>query len=151
MGTENLFIVVNRKSAKVFEVSYKPDSLTWVKTLRNPLGTTKNKLMTTDKPGFSRGKFAKIKSPHALTGKTTPHEETARTFAKKISQFVKAQKLEKTKSLFTIAAEPHMLGLVKKAMEQDHLKAPIKWLNKDLEKMTTNRLENLLFKTKVRS
>jgi protein required for attachment to host cells len=148
MGQQDLFIVVNRKSAKVFEISRKPDGITWIKTLRNPLGTTKNKLMTTDKPGMGRSKFSKIRAPHTLTGKSTPHEETAKTFAKKISHFVKARKLEQTNLIFTIAAEPHMMGLVKKAMDQDKFKAPVKWVQKDLEKLTTDKLERLLFKGK---
>jgi len=148
MEAQNLFIVVNRKSAKIFEISRTPNAITWIKTLHNPLGTTKNKLMSTDKPGMARSKFSKIRSPHALTGKTTPHEETARTFAKKISQFIKTRKLEKSLLGFTIAAEPHMMGLVKKAIDQEKLKAPIKWLQKDLEKMTTDKLETLLFKGK---
>lgn len=148
MGPQSWFVVVNRKSAKVFEISRKPDSLTWLKTLRNPLGTTKNRLMTSDKPGMARGKFSKAKGLHALTRERDPHEDVAVEFAKKISQFLRDHREEKDYLSLTIAAEPHMMGLVKKAIERDHLKVNIKWMSKDLEKMSTDKLETMLFTTK---
>ncbi len=148
MGPQNWFVVVNRSSAKIFEVSRKPDALTWLKTIRNPLGTTKNKLMTTDKPGVSRGKFTKIKSPHALTRERDPHEDVAVDFAKKIAHYLKDHKEDKNFLGLTIAAEPHMMGLVKKAIEHDRIKVNVQWLRKDLEKMTTDKLENMLFTSK---
>lgn len=148
MGPQNWFVVVNRKSAKIFEVAHRPDSLTWLKTLRNPLGTAKNKVMSTDKPGYGRSKYAAIKSPHALTRERDPHEDIAIEFAKKIAQFLKNHKLENNFMSLTIAAEPHMMGLVKKALTQDKVKVPIKWLRKDLEKMTTEKLEVMFFKPK---
>jgi protein required for attachment to host cells len=148
MGPQNWFVVVNRKSAKVFEVSRKPDALTWLKTLRNPLGATKNKLMTTDKPGVSRGKYAKAFGLHTLTHEKNPHEDVAVDFAKKIAHFLKGRKSEKEFLSLTIAAEPHMMGLVKKAIEHDRFKVSIKWVPKDLEKMSTEKLESLLFSSK---
>lgn len=146
MGPQSLFLVVNRTSAKIFEISRRPDSLTWVKTMKNSLGSTKNKLMTKDKPGMSRGKYAKSNSPHALTHERNPHEDVAVTFAKKISIYLK-KNLDNNEVLnLTIAAEPHMLGLVKKAVKQESFTTPIKWMRKDLEKLTTDKLENVIFK-----
>lgn len=145
MGPQNWFVVVNRKSAKIFEVSEKPDSLTYLKTLRNPLGTERNRVMEMDKPGFSRGKFAKARSPHALTHERDPHEDVAVAFAKKISHYLKDHKLDKDYLGVTIAAEPHMMGLVKKALKKDGLPVDVRWLRKDLEKMTTRKLEEMLF------
>lgn len=146
MGPKNWFVVVNRKSAKVFEVSKKPDDLTWVKTLRNPLGIERNRVMATDKPGVSRGKFAKTKNIHSLDRERNPHEDVAHEFAKKISAFLKKHKMEKDYLSVTIAAEPHMMGLVKKAIDHDRFKVNVKWINKDLEKMTTAKLEAMVFK-----
>jgi protein required for attachment to host cells len=146
MGPQNWFVVVNRSSAKIFEVSRKPDSLTWLKTIRNPLGTTKNKLMTTDKPGVSRGKYSKAKGLHTLTRERDPHEDVAIEFAKKIAHYLKDHQLEKDYLGLTIAAEPHMMGLVKKAIVHDRIKINVKWVRKDLEKMTTDKLEAMLFK-----
>lgn len=148
MKAQSLFIVVNRKSAKIFQITRRPDSLTWLKTMKNPLGTTKNKLMTTDKPGLSRGKNTKIKSPHTLTRERNPHEEVAVHFAKKISLHLKKENETGSVLNLTIAAEPHMLGLIKKSIERDQLKTPIKWMGKDLEKFTTEKLEGEIFKSR---
>lgn len=151
MGPQNWFVVVNRKSAKIFEISRKPDALTYLKTLRNPLGTLRNRLMSMDKPGMSRGKYAKASSPHTLTRERNPHEDVAVDFAKKLAHYLKNHKLENDYLSLTIAAEPHMMGLVKKAIQQDRLKVNIKWLRKDLEKMTTRRLEGMLFAPTARA
>jgi protein required for attachment to host cells len=147
MGHQNLFVVVNRQSAKIFEVANSPESLVWLQTLKNPLGATKNKLMTNDKPGLSRGKFAKARSPHALTRERNPHEDAAIEFARKIALFIKTHQGEKELSRMTVAAEPHMMGLVKKALEQKpgHPGQRIRWLAKDLDKMTTQKLESFYF------
>ncbi len=147
MNAQSLFIVVNRKSAKIFEISRKPDSLTWLKTMKNPLGDVKNKLLTTDKPGLSRGKYKNNKAPHNLTRERNPHEDVAVTFAKKISLYLKKQQDQDKILNLTVAAEPHMLGLVKKSFDHDQLKTPVKWLRKDLEKLTTERLEAEVFKS----
>jgi protein required for attachment to host cells len=148
MGPQNWFVVVNRKSAKIFEVSKKPDALNYLKTLRNPLGTAKNRIMSTDRPGMSRGKFASARSPHTFNPERDPHEDVAVAFAKKIASYLKDHKLEKDYLSLTIAAEPHMMGLVKKALSRDRLKVNIKWLRKDLEKMTTAKLESMVFAAK---
>ena len=145
MGPQNWFVVINRKSAKVFEVSDKPQALTYLRTIRNPLGAIKNKLMRLDKPGFSRGKFVKNKSPHALTHEKNPQEDSAIDFAKKLAHYLRSHKLNKNYLNLIIAAEPHMMGLVRKAIEHDHFKVNIRWLQKDLEKMSTERLETMLF------
>ena len=148
MGPQNWFVVVNRSSAKIFEISEKPDALTYLKTLRNPLGTTRNRAMKLDKPGMSRGKLAGNKSPHALTHEKDPHEDVAVAFAKKIATYLREHKLDKDYTSLTIAAEPHMMGLVKKAVSSNALKVGIKWIRKDLEKMTTRKLEDVVFQKK---
>lgn len=145
MGPQNWFIVVNRKSAKIFEITDRPQALNYLRTIRNPLGAIKNKLMRVAKPGYSRGKFVRNKSPHTLTHEKNPHEDAAIDFAKKLAHYLKSHKLHKDYLNLTIAAEPHMMGLVKKAIEHDHFNVNIRWLQKDLEKMTTDRLEGLLF------
>lgn len=151
MGPQNWLVIVSRSSAKIFEVSRKPDAVTWLQTIKNPLGSLKNRIMTDDKPGLSRGKFAGAKSPHCLVHERSPHEDAAIGFAKKISAYLKSQKQEKSYLALTIAAEPHMMGLIKKAMDQARLKVVIRWLHKDLEKMSTPYLEELMFKSLPKS
>jgi protein required for attachment to host cells len=146
MGTQNkCLIVMGRKSAKVFSISGRESTLKWLKTLRNPLGAERNRVMSHDKPGMSVGKFKNNRSPHALTGGKNPHEEVAIEFAKKVGTFVKHLNEGQEFSNLTIAAESHMLGLMKKAFKKEKVNVDINWIKKDLDKMTTKKIEKLIF------
>jgi hypothetical protein len=138
-------IVMGRKSAKVFSVSEREGSLEWLKTLRNPLGGERNRIMRKDKPGVSRGKYAKNAFLHALTGGKNPHEDVAIEFAKRIGEYVKQNNEEKAFSDLTIAAEAHMLGLVKKTFKNEKIKVDVEWVRKDLDKLSTKKIEKLVF------
>lgn len=150
MGSNNWFVVINRSSAKIFEIVRRPDSLNWLRTLPNPLGAEKNRALTRDKPGAMRSRFSQSKGVHKLNGEKVPHDEVALTFAKQVAEFLVQHKLGKDFLGVTIAAEPHMKGLLKKGLEKSKVKMAIQWLEKDLEKMPTERLEKFVFQSKPR-
>jgi protein required for attachment to host cells len=137
-------IVMGRKSAKIFTVSDKKPSLKWIKTLQNPLGREKNKVMSYDKPGMSMGKYSKNMSPHDLTGGKNPHEYVAVEFAKKVSDFLKHKSEDNEFSKLTIAAESHMMGLIKKTFKAEKMKLDVEWVKKDLDKLTVKKIEAIL-------
>lgn len=145
MAAQQWFVVVSRKAAKVFEVDPAQETLGYIKSIQNPLGREKNKSMSTDKPGVSRGKLMRG-SPHNLATEKSPHEDAAIEFARKLSHQLKAYGHDHVFTHLTIAAEPHMMGLIKKAMQHDKVKFEVNWVKKDLEKMSTSRLESVLFK-----
>jgi protein required for attachment to host cells len=138
-------IVMGRKSAKVFSISEDESKVKWLKTLRNPLGGERNRVMQNDRPGSSRGKYSKNVSPHSLTGGKDPHEDVAIEFAKKVGDYVKQNNEEKVFSDLTIAAESHMLGLIKKAFKTEKIKVDVEWLKKDMEKLTSKKIEKIMF------
>lgn len=146
MGSKNKWLIVmGRKSAKVFSVSEDESSLRWLKTLRNPLGSERNRVMAYDKPGMSVGKFKNNRSPHALTGGKDPHEDVAVEFAKKVGAYVKHNNEEKVFSDLTVAAESHMLGLMKKAFRKEKVDVDVHWVKKDLDKLSTKKIEKIVF------
>jgi protein required for attachment to host cells len=138
-------VVMGRKSAKIFSVSDKKESIKWLKTMKNPLGGERNRVMRDDKPGMSIGKFKGNSSPHALTGGKDPHEDVAVEFAKKVGEFIKTNNEEEEFATLTIAAESHMLGLIKQTFRKEKIKINVEWVPKDLNKLTNKKIEKIVF------
>lgn len=147
MNHKEWIIVASRKSAKVFTRSTREPQLKYLETIKNSLGRTRNKEMMTDKPGISRNKFIGASGVHSMTGEKNPHEDATKEFSKVIAKFISKHQLSGDYDELTIAAEPHMLGLLKAETNSVGGNEKFKWIAKDLEKFPTSKLEEVFSRT----
>jgi protein required for attachment to host cells len=119
-------MVANRVHAQVFH----GQTFELIEKLENPIGREKNHALTTDKPGWSRGKFAQPSSIHALTGEKDPHEEAAIQFARKLARFIDKAFIMHRFDTLTLVAEPKLLGHIRASLSK-HLLKQIDCVEKD--------------------
>lgn len=130
-----LYVIANRVEARIFKDS--PFEL--VKTLVNNLGREKNKVLRTDKPGWSRSRFSKSSGIHAMTGEKNPHEEAAVQFARKISRYIERQKNIHAFDQMVIAAEAKMMGRIRSQLDV-RVAEDVRWLKKDFGHLSSSEI-----------
>lgn len=132
-------VVANRIEAKFFNKN--PFNL--INVLYNDLGREKNHAFTTDKPGWSRGKFVQSSSTHSLTGEKNPHNDAAIQFARELSRHIKHQFDIHNSLELQICAEPKMMGYIRAGIE-DRLMKWIEWVPKDFSYFNNDQIAEAL-------
>lgn len=132
-------VIVSRANARVFS----EQRMNLIAELKNELGRTKNREMTTGKPGVGRNRMASRTSTHNLTGGKDPHEDAAVVFARRIGMFLTKQMNLGNFTGLLIVAEPRMMGHVKAAMGRK-LAGRTEWLRKDFGKLKAHELKRAL-------
>ncbi len=139
---KNWTLVISRNKAKILSVVAGPvRKLKMVNEISNPLGRTRNRAMKTDKPG--RG-VSSMRGTFSMTGEKDPHEDAAVMFVHKICDQLEKNRQKKSFDALIVAAEPHLMGIIKKKMKSPLKKQVVKWVNKDLEKIALKDLPNHL-------
>lgn len=113
--TKNWYLVANRSVAVIYE-NKAGKAFKFIERINNPLGATPTHLLMSDKPGKSISSAGHRAIHHSLEKKTLAHEENAKKFARKISQFLKGAQNKGRFNEITLVAEPHFLGLIQNAL-----------------------------------
>jgi protein required for attachment to host cells len=117
---KNWTVVLSRNKAKFLTVIAGPArKLKLVDEISNPLGRTRNRDMQTS---------------HRI-GEKDPHEDAAVMFIGKICDQLEKLRYKKKFDALIVAAEPHLMGILKKKMKSPLKTQVVKWVNKDLEKI----------------
>ena len=142
------YVLSNRTGAVIYR-DYKKNQFEFVNRLENPDGALTEGELDSDRPGtgFSSGGLGTIH--HGLDRTFAHHEAQAKSFSRKISQFLaEAQRDEKFTDL-VLVAEPHFLGLlrgslpasVKKMVAHEVNHAYIQGSDQKLKKLVHRALE----------
>ncbi len=109
------YVLVTRIDASIFIGRGAAEKLEFVEKFVNPEGLLQERELVSDKPGrkFSTA-GGNVRND---IGQQTPHHEmSARRFVRKISALLKEAYSAKQFDELVLVAEPHMLGLLRKAM-----------------------------------
>jgi protein required for attachment to host cells len=128
-------VAVDREKARFFL----EEPFEQFKLFENPLGRAKNKELTTDRPGFSRGKFGRASSIYSMSGEKNPHEDAAIHFAKEIGRFLSQQDHAKNFESISIASEPKMMGRLRSELSEK-LNDRVNWVSKDLTHLKNHEI-----------
>ncbi len=120
-------IIADRIEARIFRET----PFTLIKTLANPLGREKNKVLRTDKPGWGKAQYSRSAGIHSMSGEKDPHEEAAVQFARTLSRFLERESEADRYDDLMIVAEPKMLGRIRSFLAP-HLSERVHWMKKDL-------------------
>lgn len=131
--------IINRTEARIFNA----EDMSKIYTLKNSAGKQKNREFTTDKPGVARNRSLSKSSTHSLTGEKSPHNEAAKAFARKISEYLRKRHGEGRFASLLLIAEPRMQGWVRKELDPK-IKKLAKWKSKDLAKASDQEIKILI-------
>lgn len=130
----NWTVVLSRNKARILTVIPGINrKLKLVDEISNPIGRTRNREMKTDKPG--RGVASGRGATFSMTGEKDPHEDAAIMFVGKVCEQLEKLRHKKKFDALIVAAEPHLMGILKKKMKSNLKTQVVKWVNKDLEKI----------------
>lgn len=132
-------VVANRTEARI----YNKKSFMPLNVLYNDLGREKNHAFTTDKPGWSRGKFSHASGPHALTGEKNPHNDAAIQFARQLCRHLKHQFDIHNFFELQICAEPKMMGYIRAHLDPQLMKW-VEWTPKDFSYFNDTQIAEAL-------
>jgi protein required for attachment to host cells len=108
------YLVANRAEALVYEGGLN-GAFRYVKRLKNPKGKLTELQLVSDRPGRTFSS-ARTGTRHGYEPRTPYHEAVAQQFARKIAEMLEAGALDRQYSDLVVMAEPHFLGLLKKAL-----------------------------------
>lgn len=136
-------VVISRAQAKIFKRTDTNASLQWVHNIVNPEGRLRNHEFEGHAPSLSYSKFAGARHPY-LKGqkKTSAHEVSVDRFARKIAKILKESAHRQDFEKLYVFAEPHLLGKVRDLLSRALKGIEIEWVAKDLEKATTQQIQN---------
>lgn len=128
-------VIINRVEARVFDA----EGMLRINVLQNAAGREKNRAFTTDKPFTGRSSGLSKSLTHSV-GESSPHDEVAKRFAKKIGNYLKKRFDEHLFESVVLVAEPRMHGWVNSALD-DQLKKLATWESGDLGKLSDHELK----------
>jgi protein required for attachment to host cells/ribosome-associated translation inhibitor RaiA len=151
--------VCSRAGARIFKKQYHDVEL--FHSLDFPLGRERTRALRNDKPSVSRMGFAAGGgATHRMTGGKDPHEELAVSFSKTLGAYLKNAFQKKQFEQLVIVAEPHLMGLIKLALDKKIQASVSQWITKDLVRfslfnvkklfLSEKELKNIRFKNKLR-
>ncbi len=141
---KDCLVIVNREDAKFF--SYQDQKLDFIMKFENPMGTLKNKDLTSSKPGMKTSNPG-FSGFHSVGGSKPPTEHIEENFAKYLAVYIPKEIAKHEFSEIRIAAEPKMRGLLKAEMNRRNSKNQITWLNEDWNKVPNHKIEKILSET----
>lgn len=116
-------VVAHRAGARVFLQHGRNAALELVLTLDHPAGHLQDREFGSDRPGRSQDRAGPAR--HALVDETSPREESAQRFARELADRLAAARVAHECDALVLVAEPHMLGLLRSALDA-HTKAMVR-------------------------
>lgn len=135
----SLVAVASQKELKVFNRDLKSGALNFDHCLENDLVNLRDSEVTRHHPGMVAEGGAGV-ARHSMDAGVSPHQLTARYFARKISTHLDLERRQNRFSNIVIIAEPKLLGMIRSEMSDPLKKLVSSWIDKDLGHATTEAL-----------
>jgi protein required for attachment to host cells len=145
---KNWVVVFNRIEAKIYMQSSIAKPLTPIKKIENSLGREKNSALTTDRPGLDQMRIGKSTViSHGMTREKNPHEDAASQFAHQIALDLETERKNESFDKLILVAEPHMIGLLKKTLDEHTLQRIENCVLKNYSKKPEHEIVQLFIDT----
>lgn len=131
-------MVANSSVARFFEMD-KTGHLKEFNTLIHPGSRLHGRDLTSDRPGRAFDSVGTGR--HAIEQTTSPKEVEFETFAQFIADHLATAHTDKQFDRLYIAAGPHFLGLLRRAMKPGPAKALYSAVDKDMTQMTPDEIQ----------
>jgi protein required for attachment to host cells len=127
---KEFILVAARDGAKIFERQAGKTGLRLVAQMEHPEGRMRNQDLVSDSPGrsFQLGRRAR----NEMGDQIEPREKALQGFARSLAEDLQTRFHNKAFDTLTIAAEPHLLGILRDAFGSYKTLPPIKEIRKDL-------------------
>jgi protein required for attachment to host cells len=129
-------LTANRAGARILEKQ--GGTLTLLEAIDNHQGRLRDRDIDSDRHGrsFDRATSAR----HALSSSESPHEHLAKAFARGLADKLRQARLTGRFERLVIVAEPHLLGLIRGALDAVTARMVIASVAKDLEQISVDAL-----------
>jgi protein required for attachment to host cells len=126
----------NRGGARIFE--NQGGELTLLEAITNEQGRLRDRDIDSDVQGRAFDRMTAGR--HALSSSESPHERVAKAFARGLADRLRRGRLERRFERLVIAAEPHLLGLLRGALDTVTARMVVASVAKDLEQVPADEL-----------
>jgi protein required for attachment to host cells len=134
---DNLWILVaHRSGARFFRRNNRKEGIQLIEEVDFPAGRVKNQDVDSDRPGrhIRPGIGARVQK-HGVYSEVQPDEQIALEFSKKLSSILDEGRTQNRFSNLMIAADPHMVGLLRQSLNKQTYERVVKFLGKNLAKV----------------
>ncbi|MGR9053376.1 MAG: host attachment protein [Gammaproteobacteria bacterium] len=128
-------IVAESSRARLFAFISKNEPLLEVDDMLNPAGRAHESELTSDLPGRAFGSTGSG-TKHSLEPKTTPKEQAAIDFAKKIAEHIEKERTDGKLSSIILASSPKFLGILRRSLSDEALKLVDSSIDKNLVELS---------------
>lgn len=108
------YLVSDRSGARIFEQEGVKPELRLITRFENPDGKLKTSELVSDRQG--RSDSSNTVGHSAVGNHNTPREHVLESFVRELSKFLEKEAIRNTFESLVLVAEPHSLGLLKKAL-----------------------------------
>jgi protein required for attachment to host cells len=129
MKRDEYIVIAESAFAKVFKTGPHQDELTLLKAFENPEGRKQRRELDADRQGMNKTVVAGY---HGMSGEENSHEHDVENFAREVCEFLRKEHVAGKFSHLHIAAAPHLLGVIRKQLSEDCVKALGDTVNKNL-------------------
>lgn len=136
------FAVLNQSDMKIFTRETNSQPLALFNTMPNLLVSLKGSELSRHKPG-TRVKGGSGSRISVMNSGENPHDMIVSDFAHKIGKYLNESRKKNQFKELQIAAEPHFLGLIKNELDSETTKCVRRWVAKDLQNESMNRITEL--------
>ncbi len=126
----NWILVANQAEAQIYSSGQVPRNLLLVDTLTNEAGTAHPRDLLSDAPGRAFDHFGSAR--HSMEPHTGVKQEQRRRFVKKMVERLEEAHLKGNFDQLILLAAPAVLGVIRKTLPADLVKAVIKEIPKDV-------------------
>lgn len=136
------YVVVSKSCMKLFTRNTRVEPLRHFRTMENELVGLPSAELRRHQPGTkykgARGSFGV--SREVMSNDESPHELVSEQFARNVANFLDQERRQDHVRELKIAADPKVMGLLRKFLPKETIALVRSWVNKDLEKADVNRL-----------
>lgn len=135
-------LVAHRVGARLYQRTSGKEKLELLRKIENPKGKIKSKSIYSDRPG--RAAVSRSNRRFSYSVERKPEKEAEKKFAKQLASVVNKGALGKKFDKLMLIAGPHILGLIRDALNKPSSSKVVKEVRSDLGRLNKSSLERRL-------
>lgn len=136
-------VVMDRTGARLFERVARMENLSLIKEWEHPEGNFQEGELTSDRPGVGRMNAREYRG-NVLTAAASAKEESLKDFCREVGEYLDTKRMEDQFDELVLVAEPHTLGRLKDALDEQVAHKVVLTLDKDLAWMETRDIPGVV-------
>ncbi|MDE2236054.1 MAG: host attachment protein [Gammaproteobacteria bacterium] len=141
MAGDMLVVAADRGRARLFSIAPGQERLQEIQDFLNADARLRARNLASDRQG--RG-LNRTRASRAALGNASLQDESASRFAHEVSGVIAGKLLRKTNTRLFVIADPQFLGLLRGELRARKLRAPVRYIAKNLTRSSSARIRGYL-------